>query len=152
MKLLVFSDSHGVISTMEQAILLEQPDHILHLGDCVRDARKIEARFDIPLTLVPGNCDGPAASPEILMPVFAGKRIYMTHGHLYGVKMTYTRAVYAALEAEADFLLFGHTHHPECFQKQGLWILNPGSCGYGKSYGVIRLSDDKISCCLKHIN
>ena len=151
MKLLVFSDSHGTLSTMEQAIVRERPDHILHLGDCVRDARSIEAKFALPLTLVPGNCDYGSQLPEILTPVFCGKKIYMTHGHLHGVKMMYMRAVYAAMEAGADILLFGHTHRPDCFQEQNLWVMNPGACGRDGSYGVIALTGEEISCCVKHI-
>lgn len=152
MKLLVFSDSHGVLTSMEQAVDREHPDHILHLGDYVRDARKIDAMFDIPLTLVPGNCDYNCREPEILTPVFCGKKFYMTHGHLHGVKMMYMRAIYAAMEAEADILLFGHTHCPECFQEQGLWVMNPGACGIGGSYGIIELTGDSISCCVKRVS
>ena len=45
MKLLVVSDSHGVLTGMEQAVLREQPDLIYHLGDCVRDADWLRERF-----------------------------------------------------------------------------------------------------------
>ena len=47
MKLLVVSDSHGVLTGMEQAVLREQPDLIYHLGDCVRDADWLRERFSI---------------------------------------------------------------------------------------------------------
>lgn len=61
-----------------------------------------------------------------------GKRILMTHGHRYGVKSGYLRAVYAAKEQQADILLFGHTHRAECFQEEGLWVLNPGAAADGQ--------------------
>lgn len=151
MKLLIFSDSHGR-GGMEQVTALERPDHILHLGDCVRDARSLEHAVDCPVTYIPGNCDYSSTQPEILTLELGGKRIYMTHGHLHGVKMMYMRAVYAALEAQADILLFGHTHHPECFQQDGLWVMNPGSWGYGQSYGLIWLEEGNISCQLRAWN
>lgn len=145
MKLLIFSDSHGR-GGMEDVAALEQPDQILHLGDCVRDARDLERRVSCPVTYVPGNCDYGSTLPQILTPELGRKRIYMTHGHLHGVKMTYMRAIYAALEAQADILLFGHTHRPECFQQSSLRVMNPGSWGYGHTYGLILLDGQEISC------
>lgn len=151
MKLLIFSDSHGCLSTMEQAVLTERPDHILHLGDHLRDAAAIRERFSVPVTAVPGNCDGLLNEPAVLTPEFQTKRIFMTHGHLHGVKLQYQRVIYAALEAEADILLFGHTHRPECFSERGLWVMNPGACGPCGTYGVIEITPDHITCQLKGV-
>lgn len=148
MKLLVFSDSHGCLSTMEQAALQEAPAHILHLGDHLRDAEALRRKLPIPLTAVPGNCDSLSGDP-VLTPEFCGKRIYMTHGHLHGVKMHYQRILYAALESEADLLLFGHTHRPECFYERGLWVMNPGACGKNGTYGVVEITPDGITCQVK---
>ena len=148
MKLLIFSDSHGR-SGMEAVAAWERPDHILHLGDCVKDARSLAKQVDCSVTNVPGNCDWSTGGlPEVRTLELGGKRIYMTHGHLHGVKMNYMRVIYAALEAQADLLLFGHTHHPECFRQEDLWVLNPGSWGYGGSYGVVTLGEE-IACQLK---
>ena len=58
MKLLVFSDSHGNIEHMRRAVEQEHPDQILHLGDVMRDAVELSRAYpNIPLELVPGNCD-----------------------------------------------------------------------------------------------
>ena len=149
MKLLVFSDSHGCLSTMEQTVIREKPDHILHLGDHIRDAEQLREKFPFPLTAVPGNCDPTSRNAAILLPEFQKKRIYMTHGHLHGVKLQYQRILYAALEAEADLLLFGHTHQPECFYERGLWVMNPGACGRHGTYGVVELTSEQISCQIK---
>ena len=148
MKLLVFSDSHGCLSTMEQAAKQESPAHILHLGDHLRDAEALRDKLAVPLTAVPGNCDGLSGDPVRLLEL-GGKRIYMTHGHLHGVKMHYQRILYAALEAEADLLLFGHTHRPECFYERGLWVMNPGACGKNGTYGVVEITSDAITCQVK---
>lgn len=137
MKILVFSDSHGKLAPMERAIVQENPDHVLHLGDCVRDFKALQEKFpQLPMTNVPGNCDYGDTSPHSLAVTLDSVRIFMTHGHVYQVKYMYLRAIYAALEQEASVLLFGHTHRAECFQEKGLWAMNPGAAGSGH-YGVI---------------
>ena len=150
MKILVFSDSLGDVASKNRVILREKPDHILHLGDCVRDAEALR-KHGIPLTLVAGNCDWGSDEPTVLTPVFQNTKIYMTHGHLHRVKMQYQLIFYAGLEAEADIILFGHTHQAECFTREGVWLMNPGACGYQGSRDVPRLAlrfhidDGKIS-------
>ena len=82
MRILVLSDSHGCVEPMEQCVERVQPQVILHLGDCVRDAQRLEERYpDIPLLGVPGNCDyGGLDQPERLTEL-GGVRILMMHGH-----------------------------------------------------------------------
>ena len=151
MKILVFSDSHGDVASMERVLLRERPDHILHLGDCVPDAKALR-KHGIPLTYVAGNCDWGSDEPTILTPKFQRTKIYMTHGHLHRVKMHYQLIFYAALEAEADILLFGHTHQAECFTKEGMWIMNPGACNDRGSYGLITLTGGGAECCVKSVS
>ena len=58
MKILVLSDSHGTMSSMERALERERPDCVLHLGDHLRDARSLARRHpQTPVYAVPGNCD-----------------------------------------------------------------------------------------------
>ena len=151
MKLLVFSDSHGNLSHMEQAVVAERPDGILHLGDVVRDAQRLAQRFsDLPLEYVYGNCDGCESGPETeRVLTVEGFRILMMHGHTRGVKWGVERAVLAAQEAEAQVLLFGHTHRPLCDRSGALWILNPGSCRGPLfwTYGLITIQDGRLRCC-----
>lgn len=42
--------------------------------------------------------------------------------------------------------MYGHTHVADCHREEdGLWVLNPGSCGYsGGSAGIIEIQDGKI--------
>lgn len=146
MKLLILSDSHGRLDTARQAILSEKPHEVIHLGDYVRDAEILRREFpQIPVSNVPGNCDYGISLPETQLLEREGKRILLTHGHMYGVKTTYIRAIYAALEQEADILLFGHTHRAECFQEKGVWVMNPGAAGTGR-YGIITLEQGEIAC------
>lgn len=148
MKIVVFSDSHGDISGMEQVVLRERPGLVLHLGDLCRDMDELQRRFPTQtMQNVCGNCDGFTEVPDQRILRVEGRRILMCHGHRYRVKEDYGPAVWAAREARADILLFGHTHIPYCQQVDGLWVLNPGSCrGRGASCGMILLEKDKTLC------
>ena len=130
MKLLVLSDSHGNVDNMARAVELTQPRHILHLGDCLRDAQALHERFpDLPMDTVPGNCDwGSFDQPERLLEM-GGVRIFMLHGHTRNAKSSPMAAMYAAKEYGAQVLLFGHTHVPLVDNDGTLLTLNPGAAG-----------------------
>lgn len=148
MKLLVFSDSHHRVEPMVRAVVREHPDQILHLGDLVRDADELAERFpQIPLLRVKGNCDLDPIAREKVLTEWDGVRFFLTHGHCYGVKSGLLRLSLAAREAQADVVLFGHTHTPLCRRENGVWYLNPGSCGGAfPSYGVVELSGGQADC------
>lgn len=134
---------------MYQAIEAGSPDQVLHLGDYVRDFHQLQRRFpQIPMAHVAGNCDYGDTTPISQALDLNGVKIFMTHGHAYRVKYTYLPAIYAALEQSAQILLFGHTHRAECFQENGLWVMNPGAAKDG-FYGVIELQADTLSLYLK---
>lgn len=147
MKILVFSDSHGELSHMREAIRREKPDQIFHLGDYDRDAEDLEREFPtIPIAGVRGNCDYWSDSPVTRLIRLGGHRFFLCHGHTLGVKTSYMRASYAAMEQKADFLLCGHTHEPFHGETEDsrLTILNPGSCGFSyPSYGRILLESGR---------
>ena len=135
---------------MDRTILREKPDHILHLGDCVRDAKALE-KHGIPLTCVAGNCDWGSDEPTVLTPVFRSTKIYMTHGHLHRVKMQYQLIFYAGLEAEADIILFGHTHQSEYKVMGDVTLFNPGAAGPGRSGGLITVKGREFQCRLRDL-
>lgn len=156
MKILVLSDSHGIMRYMEQAVLDEKPDLVIHLGDRQRDAEELGRAFvQVPMLRVPGNCDGPfPGGEETLIRCLDGVRTMMTHGHRYGVKSGLQRAELAAREAGAGLLLFGHTHRALCEEHNGLWMLNPGACGggYRVEYGIVLVENGKLACYNKYIS
>ena len=142
MKLLVCSDSHRTLTYMRRAVLAEQPDLFIHLGDHEDDAQQLSREFPtLPLLQVCGNCDA-GWSDEQRTATLGGAVFFLTHGHRYGVKYSLLRAELAAREAGANVLLFGHTHIPLCDWHNGLWIVNPGACG-GRTptYAVIEADD-----------
>ena len=139
MKILVFSDSHRSRGGMLDAIDAHRPDQVIHLGDLQSDAEELTYVYPkLPICMVPGNCDGWTMDPLKKQITLAGKRILLSHGHLWGVKKGYEAAVADARAVGADILLFGHTHRALCQQlEDGLWMMNPGASR--ASYGLIRI-------------
>ena len=82
------------------------------------------------------------------MPV-GGVSVYMTHGHIQKVKQTLGLLLKDARESRVDVALYGHTHVADCHREaDGLWVLNPGSCGsYSGSVGLIETKDGQITDC-----
>lgn len=155
MKILVLSDSHGVMEYMQWAVEREKPDEIIHLGDHIDDAERLaEQYWSIPVLRVPGNCDRRYDVPEKAVRDIGGVRIFFTHGHRYQVKLTQQRLEYAAMEAGAQVALFGHTHIAKCSQYNGIWLMNPGACGaFGrKTYGIITIENSVAECRIQSID
>jgi len=146
MKILVMSDSHGWNEAMINTVEYESPNMILHLGDKCTDCECLEQMFpEIPLRSVKGNCDFGTRGIDMDEFVVEGKRFFMTHGHLFGVKLSKLRVIDAAAKREADILLFGHTHIQHYEDFEGMIVLNPGCIGLNiKSYAVIELIDGEV--------
>lgn len=152
MKILVLSDSHSSLQLMRRAIHFVKPDAVVHLGDHYDDGQAIaEENPHIRFHLIPGNCDRyrmMSSQPKILCYDVCGVRLYMTHGHLHSVKSSLFRLLADAHKAAAQVVLYGHTHVADCHQEGDLWILNPGSCGYGGgSVGLIEAENGEIISC-----
>lgn len=151
MKILVLSDSHASLSFMRQCIEYTQPDAMIHLGDFYRDGQDMAEEYpNIPMYQVPGNCDmhrGYIPDEEIRLLDLRGLRLYITHGHRHGVKMSLFRLLQDARAANVQAVLFGHTHSALCCQEDGLWVLNPGPCTWGGSAGIIESQNGKIVSC-----
>jgi putative phosphoesterase len=154
MKILVLSDSHNNIQAMLDAVDEEKPDMILHLGDHDRDCAPLRDEYpDIPLRAVRGNCDVRSMEPEYDEFVAENLRIFMTHGHLYGVKTGLDSILNTAFCRGADILLFGHTHLAYQTELRGLIAVNPGSVGRApKTYAVLRLERGAVTCEIKRLD
>ena len=136
MKILVLSDSHASLRFMRQCCEKVKPQVMIHLGDYYDDGQTIAEEYTaITVYQVPGNCDkyrAPIGCPEILVQTVGGVKLYLTHGHRHHVKMTRFGLLRDARAAGVAAVLYGHTHEADCHQEEdGLWVLNPGSCGYG---------------------
>lgn len=153
MKILVLSDSHSTLSFMRRCIEAVKPNAIIHLGDHFDDGVAMKEEFPgVPVYQVPGNCDRyrcPPGQPEILITRIGGADLYLTHGHKHSVKSYLGALLRDARKARVDAVLYGHTHVPDCHREEdGLWVLNPGSCGYfGGSAGLLEVADGRITAC-----
>ena len=137
---------------MRACIQAVKPDAMIHLGDYFEDGEAMAEEFPhIPMHQVPGNCDRYRMMefhPEELCYCVGGVKLFMTHGHNQKVKMTLALLKKEAREAGARAALFGHTHSAYCCEEDGLWVLNPGSCGsYGGSAGLIETENGEITAC-----
>lgn len=144
MRILVVSDTHGDLNTLIRAVN-SQPtaEIIVHCGDGEEQVQFLKDNYkDKMIVGVRGNCDWNSLLPATETVNVCGKKIFVTHGHLYNAKLGLYRIMSAAREQNADILLFGHTHQAMCYYDDGLYMLNPGSChGYMASYGYVDITD-----------
>ncbi len=153
MKILVLSDSHASRHFMRRCVEALKPDALVHLGDYFSDGQALAEEYPhIPFYAVPGNCDrsrGWIPEPETKLQTIFGVRFLLTHGHLHHVKSTLSPLMADARRMAVQAALFGHTHEAYCQQEEdGLWVLNPGSSGYGGgTCGLIEIADGCITHC-----
>ncbi|WP_188693469.1 YfcE family phosphodiesterase [Pullulanibacillus camelliae] len=126
MKILIVSDSHGLedeLHTLSQRH--QDADIMIHCGDSeLASHHPVLTGYKV----VAGNCDVPSAGfPNNLVIDLDDHKIFVTHGHLYNVKMTEMNLLYKAEEAGAKIVCFGHTHLAGSGQANGCVWINPGS-------------------------
>ena len=134
--------------------------HILHAGDISARSVLDELAQLAPVTAVRGNRDlftGRLKLVEMLE--LGGARIALMHGHggwaaylrdkYYYIRFGYDLGRYLGLlrqnGAQADAVVFGHTHFPEQIHEAGQLLFNPGSASFGccpgelPSFGLLRV-------------
>jgi len=151
LKILVVSDSHGNKDSILEAVAFESPGLLLHLGDYDRDCAAVELEYpDLLVRSVKGNSDHSSSGLNVDEFVINGKRFYMTHGHLFGVKTGFSSIINAAMSKEVDVLLFGHTHFPYYTMMEELSVINPGSISMNeRTYAVLEFKNGAVTCEIK---
>lgn len=152
----VVSDTHRSDSCVKSIkTLIKDADILIHLGDNVEDAEELEREFKGEVYIVAGNCDFSRKYPKDRLIDIEGKKIFMTHGDLYAVKMGLNSIYYKGREIEADIVLFGHTHQAMIERTNELILMNPGSPSLSrlskKSIGFISIDDGEAEVYLKEI-
>lgn len=160
MNILVVSDTHGRADRLTEALDRTRPGVLLFLGDGLRDLARIEPGT-VTVRAVRGNCDFYGAEiPATRMEIFGKYRIFLTHGHHFGVKSSIDPLVGVAAKEGADALLYGHTHIPfstvlpaeEVYGGvrlvKSLAVLCPGSLGEPRggvpTFGTLELRENGI--------
>ena len=148
MKILVFSDSHGYYNRILPIINKHSDaDMIIHCGDILNDCLSIEKLIspEIRMCYVVGNNDYAPSEPKELTLEEKGKKIFITHGHLYGVKSSLD-SLRRKIKEGYDLVIYGHTHIANTEYYSGGTILNPGAMCYSSksSYAIVTIEEDII--------
>lgn len=122
----VMSDSHYDREVVEQIKkhYEKTASAIFHCGDSEL-ASSDEVWSGI--TVVAGNCDFDPGYKEDQLVRVEGKKVLITHGHLYGVGFGLDKYSYFAESKGADIALFGHIHQPVAQMIGQVLYINPGS-------------------------
>ena len=161
MKLMFASDIHGSAYWAEKVVKRfeeEQADYLVLLGDILDHGPRNPLPKDYnpqaviqlfntikdKIIAIRGNCDSEVDQMVLEFPImadyniipFSNRKLMASHGHLYNDKQLPNSLV------EGDIFIFGHIHVPVLEQKDGVYILNPGSATLPKenhpnSYGVL---------------
>ncbi|MCI8894614.1 MAG: metallophosphoesterase family protein [Lachnospiraceae bacterium] len=116
----IISDTHGVLRE-EVKQILRSCDAILHGGDIDSQNLLAELMAIAPTTAVQGNNDRNWADPLPEIRYFS----------LYGLSfcMIHDKKKLPGKPADADIIIYGHSHKYQEAREDGRLWLNPGSCG-----------------------
>ena len=145
MKICICSDSHGHSVGIQDMLEIERPQVLLFLGDGERDFNRVDVPCGTKMYAVSGNCDMMSMEPPWRLVELAGVRIFMTHGHYYGVKSGTEQLIERAKEENAQLVVHGHTHQMDLQQMENLTLLCPGSIGtLTRNYAVVEAEKGKF--------
>ena len=132
-KILVVSDNHRKLDNIYQ-LLEENPDisYFIHLGDSEgsEDAIRTHLPKGCESYFVQGNNDFFAYLPKEIEMRLGKERLFLTHGHLYGVGFNLQGLADEARARNCSMALFGHTHRPFSRMVNGVLCINPGSINF----------------------
>ena len=132
-KILVVSDNHRKLDNIYQ-LLEENPDisYFIHLGDSEgsEDAIRTHLPKGCESYFVQGNNDFFAYLPKEIEMRLGKERLFLTHGHLYGVGFDLQGLADEARARNCSMALFGHTHRPFSRVVNGVLCINPGSINF----------------------
>lgn len=146
MRIVVTSDSHRRQGNLLEIIERHCDDAnlFINLGDGEDDVdTALNLYPNLKIERVCGNCDGYSLLPTEKTIIVAGKKIFFTHGHIYGVKHGYRLIEEKAQNDNIDICLFGHTHMPYTNYCNNIHYMNPGAV-CNDSYGIIDIVKDSV--------
>ena len=138
MRYLIISDTHNSTYYFNKVIdKIGKIDGLFHLGDLDGHENDIQAMVDCDTYMVGGNNDFFCELDRQMLVEIGAYRIFMTHGHRYGVNYGYERIIEAGKQLSANVVMFGHTHKPLITQKEGIYLVNPGSISQPRQEGRV---------------
>ncbi|MDQ7192189.1 YfcE family phosphodiesterase [Staphylococcus felis] len=131
-KLIVVSDNHS-----EPGVLYDiydkhdDADAYFHLGDSEFEYNDTELSL---YKRVKGNMDFYLEFPESKIEQYGDIKVFITHGHLYGVNTSRENLAQQAANQHAQFAFYGHTHIARYEHIHNVHLINPGSISKSRSH------------------
>lgn len=154
---IVMSDSHYDREVVSQIKTKYQDtaSAIFHCGDS-----ELASDDEIwqGIIVVAGNCDYDNGYQDFQLSNVEGKKVLITHGHLFSVGYGLDKYSYFAEEKGADIALFGHIHRPVAQKINGILYLNPGSVAQPrgdfdiKMYAVVEIKGNHYHISYRDLN
>jgi hypothetical protein len=164
-RIAIISDTHGSSNAFKKAVEVAGAcDYFLHAGDILyhgprnplpagynpKELADAINTMDIPFIAAAGNCDAPIDQVMLSVPIQAPYallclekfRILVTHGH----DTTEEELIALAKKWRINFVVTGHTHVKRVEKREGLTLVNPGSCALPKDGvpSIAVIEDSKI--------
>ncbi len=150
MRILVMSDCHGAMGTMDKVLKRhEDIKKVFFLGDGLEQLEELMPFFsDRDFKYVSGNRDWNVMRASIDSTVIDGVKIIYTHGNLLGVKYSRQQLFETAKANGATLVLYGHTHIAKEEYQDGIYVVNPGALNGSRQgpngYAVIDVTPNGI--------
>ena len=152
MKVVVFSDAHGSRILVERILSFNpDADYFISLGD---SELPLDFLMDLDIIAIKGNYPRDAGLAYESKLVIEGKKLYLTHGHKYGVHKSLMKLLKYVLSQDFDIVLYGHTHIARADKVNDMLIMNPGSIKSPRSktlpsYLILNITKDSIDYVFK---
>ena len=147
-KVIIISDSHGNLDNVRKIVEKDKNyDMVIHLGDLIGQDDLLKEICKCEIKCVRGNCDLMSENPLFDVVEVEKNKIFITHGHCFGVNFGVEKLCYAAEEEGCKIAMYGHTHYPENSVYGGIIVVNPGSVSQPRqlnhkpTYGILTVDD-----------
>ncbi len=135
MKIIVVSDTHRKNDNYFKVLQMHRPDMVIHCGDAEGSEYALTQAAECPVFIVLGNNDFFSCLPRDLELNVGRYKVWVTHGHNYGVSVGNETVKKEAQARGADIVMYGHTHRPVIDIGDKVTALNPGSLSYPRQEG-----------------
>ncbi len=151
MKILLISDVHMMSNKLDICLRKERNiNAVIFTGDGIDIVEDYENVYtNIPFYKVRGNVDYTSSEKEEKVITLEKKKIFITHGHNYGVKHNLNLLKERGGKLEVDIVLYGHTHIKHNEKYNGIYYINSGAISGERlsneyTYNVLEIKEDNV--------